>query len=124
MLLNEQDNLLENVKFNKKGFDVVDFDKSISHSKMEKFIENFIMKLIKKYSKKKLTNFKLEKYHSFVDLKLHYKIILNNFQLYKSIQFSKLRRFMHFGKFVGKYRNKKRDIYFLNLERLVSKFFF
>jgi hypothetical protein len=75
VLLNEQDNLLENVKFNKKGFDVVDFDKSISHSKMEKFIENFIKKLIKKYSKKKLTNFKLEKYHSFVDLKLHYKII-------------------------------------------------
>tara|TARA_Y100000816_G_scaffold289871_1_gene277273 strand:+ start:1228 stop:2073 length:846 start_codon:yes stop_codon:yes gene_type:complete len=74
-LIEDQDNLLENVKFDKKGYGVVNFDKTISHSKMKKFIEKLIKRLIKKHSKKKINNFRLEKYHLFVDLELHYKII-------------------------------------------------
>jgi len=86
VLLNNQDNLLENVNFNDKGFNVVNFGKSISHNSIKTFIENFIKKLIRKYSKKKINNFKLEKYHLFVDLKLHYKIIK---EISKGIRFSK-----------------------------------
>tara|TARA_B100000029_G_scaffold466165_1_gene501415 strand:+ start:170 stop:1015 length:846 start_codon:yes stop_codon:yes gene_type:complete len=75
ILLNNQDNLLENTDFNHKGYDVVNFDNSLSHKAMRRFIENFIKKIIKKYSNKKINSFKLEKYHLFVDLNLHYKII-------------------------------------------------
>ncbi len=84
-LIEDQDNLLENVNFDKKGFGIVDFDRTISHLKMRKFIEKFIKRLIKKYSKRNLSGFKLEKYHLFVDLNLHYKIIKD---LSRGIKFS------------------------------------
>ena len=99
VLLNDQDNLLENVNFDDKGYNVVNLDETLSHKTMKKFIENYIKKLIRRYSNIKIKNFKLEKYHLFVDLKLHYKIIK---EISKGINFSQAISRNKLEKFVSK----------------------
>ena len=75
VLLDRQDNLLEKTPFNKKGYGIVKLNKNISYKNIKTLVENIIKKKIKKYTKKNLRNFKLEKYHRYIDLENHYKVI-------------------------------------------------
>ena len=88
VLLDNQDNLLKKTSFNDVGYKVVNFDKSLSHKIIKNSIEKIIKKLIIKYSNNKslIKNFKLEKYHLYVDSDVHYKIIG---ALSKGINFNK-----------------------------------
>tara|TARA_A100001015_G_scaffold59990_1_gene66182 strand:- start:6051 stop:6896 length:846 start_codon:yes stop_codon:yes gene_type:complete len=86
ILLNHQDNLLEKTSFNKKGYGIVKLSKSVSFKNIKTLVENIIKKKIKKYTRKDLKKFKLEKYHKFIDLKNHYKIVKT---ISKGIEFQK-----------------------------------
>ena len=97
VLLDEQDNLLEKTPFNRNGYGIVNLNKHIRFNNIKSLIEGIIRKQIKKYTKINLKKFKLEKYHNYVDLDNHYKIIKViskgiNFQ--KSFQRKKLEKLL------------------------------
>ena len=87
VLLDKGDNLLENVSFDKKGYEVVNFKKFLSHKRIIKYVENYIKNVVEKKLNSKIKNFKLENYHKYVDHNTHYKILK---ELSKGIKFSKI----------------------------------
>lgn len=120
VLLDEQDNLLEKTPFNRNGYGIVNLNKHISFNNIKSLIENIIKKQIKKYTKINLKKFKLEKYHNYVDLDNHYKIIKViskgiNFQ--KSFQRKKLEKLLseilliNVSTLNKNFRNKKHKFY-------------
>ena len=120
VLLDEQDNLLEKTLFDKNGYGIVNFNKYINFKNIKSLIESIIKKQIKKFTKINLKKFKLEKYHDYVDLENHYKIIKViskgiNFQ--KSFQRKKLEKFLSeilqikVSTLNKNFRNKKHKFY-------------
>lgn len=120
VLLDEQDNLLEKTLFDKNGYGIVNLNKYINFKNIKSLIESIIKKQIKKYTKINLKKFKLEKYHDYVDLENHYKIIKViskgiNFQ--KSFQRKKLEKFLseilqiNVSTLNKNFRNKKHKFY-------------
>ena len=77
VLLDKDDNLLENVNFNDKGYKVVNFKKFLSHKRIIQYVEKYVKNLIEKHLNLKIKNFKLENYHKHVNQDAHYKILKN-----------------------------------------------
>ena len=87
VLLDKDDNLLENVNFNDKGYKVVNFKKFLSHKLIIQCVEKYVKNLTEKHLNLKIKNFKLENYHKHVNQDAHYKILK---KLSKGIKFSKI----------------------------------
>tara|TARA_Y100000589_G_scaffold42800_1_gene35863 strand:+ start:11171 stop:12007 length:837 start_codon:yes stop_codon:yes gene_type:complete len=66
------DDLVIGTSFQEKGFDIINFDDIICFSNIKNSVYETIKKNIQKlYPKKNLKNFKLEKYHKFINEKEH-----------------------------------------------------
>lgn len=120
VLLDEQDNLLEKTPFDKNGYGVVNLNKYISFNNIKLLIESIIKKQIKKYTRINLKKFKLEKYHNYVNLDNHYKIIKvisKGISFQKSFQRKKLEKLLseilliNVSTLNKNFRNKKHKFY-------------
>jgi hypothetical protein len=99
VLLDDDDNLLQNVSFNDKGYKVVNFNKYFSHKLIKQHVENYIKNVIEKNFNQKIKNFNLEHYHKYIDQDAHIKILKI---ISKGIKFSKIISRRKLEKFISK----------------------